>query len=194
MVNFWSTFGIFWAAFYFSIWSLWSMVHHPLTHRIFWFATRGQCIKGKKLDCFEHNHIFCFKLQCASIVVLLCTAIWWKLKDAVVHCVLWQDWVKNRVMQVVRSVQCVFESANNNIILNKIYVRIPSKYLSMEPHNYESNLEAPRTLAETLYTCKLRLESWMWLGVFLKNESRFSLDQELSVKISPELYMTRCLP
>ena len=41
--------------------------------------------KGKKLDCIEHNHVFCFKLQCASIVVLLCTAIWWKLKDAVVH-------------------------------------------------------------------------------------------------------------
>ena len=29
------------------------------------------CIKGKKLDCFEHKHVFCFKLQCASIVVLL---------------------------------------------------------------------------------------------------------------------------
>ena len=43
--------------------------------------------KRKKLDCFEHNSIFCFKLQCASIVVLLGTAIWWKLKDAVVH---WQ--------------------------------------------------------------------------------------------------------
>ena len=55
-----------------------------MDHRVFWFATRGQCIKGKKLDCFEHK--FCFKLQCASIVVLLCTAIWWKLKDAVVHC------------------------------------------------------------------------------------------------------------
>ena len=41
--------------------------------------------KGKKLDCFEHNHVFCFKLQCASIVVLFCTAIWWKLKEAVVH-------------------------------------------------------------------------------------------------------------
>ena len=41
----------------------------------------------KKLDCFEHNHVFCFKLQCASIVVLLCTAIWWKSKDAVVHSV-----------------------------------------------------------------------------------------------------------
>ena len=56
-----------------------------MDHRVFQFATRGQCIKGKKLDCFEHNHIFCFKLQCASIVVLLCTAIWWKSKDAVVH-------------------------------------------------------------------------------------------------------------
>ena len=44
--------------------------------------------KRKKLDCFEHNHIFCFKLQCASIVVLLCTALWWKSKDAVVHCEL----------------------------------------------------------------------------------------------------------
>ena len=32
----------------------------------------------KKLDCFEHNHIFCFK--CASIVVLLCTAIWWQIE------------------------------------------------------------------------------------------------------------------
>ena len=43
--------------------------------------------KRKKLDCFEHNHVFCFKLQCASIVVFLCTAIWWKLKDTVVHLV-----------------------------------------------------------------------------------------------------------
>ena len=56
-----------------------------MDHRVFQFATRGQCIKGKKLDCFEHNHVFWFKLQCASIVVLLGTAIWWKLKDAVVH-------------------------------------------------------------------------------------------------------------
>ena len=57
----------------------------PMDHCVFRFATRGQCIKEKKLDCFEHNSIFCFKLQCASIVVLLCTAIWWKLKDTVVH-------------------------------------------------------------------------------------------------------------
>ena len=56
-----------------------------MDHRVFRFATRGQCIKGKKLDCFEKNHVFCFKLQCASIVVLLCTAIWWKSKDMVVH-------------------------------------------------------------------------------------------------------------
>ena len=59
-----------------------------MDHRVFQFATRGQCIKGKKLDCFEHNYVFCFKLQCASIVVLLSTAIWWKSKDAVVHCML----------------------------------------------------------------------------------------------------------
>ena len=51
-----------------------------MDHRVFRFATRGQCIKGKKLDCFEHNHVFCFKLQCASIVVLLCTAIWWQIE------------------------------------------------------------------------------------------------------------------
>ena len=51
-----------------------------MDHRIFQFATRGQCIKGKKLDCFEHKHIFCFKLQCASIVYLLCTAIWWQIE------------------------------------------------------------------------------------------------------------------
>ena len=57
----------------------------PMDHCVFRFATRGQCIKEKKLDGFEHNHVFCFKLQCASIVVLLCTAIWWKLKDTVVH-------------------------------------------------------------------------------------------------------------
>ena len=56
-----------------------------MDHCVFRFATGGQCIKGKKLDCFEHNHVFCFKLQCASIVVLLCTAIWWKSKDVVVH-------------------------------------------------------------------------------------------------------------
>ena len=58
-------------------------IWHWMDHRVFQFATRGQCIKGKKLDCFEHK--FCFKLQCASIVVLLCTAIWWKSKDMVVH-------------------------------------------------------------------------------------------------------------
>ena len=56
-----------------------------MDHRVFQFATRGQYIKGKKLDCFEQNHVFCFKLQCASIVVLLFTAIWWKSKDVVVH-------------------------------------------------------------------------------------------------------------
>ena len=46
----------------------------------------GSALKENKLDCFEHKHIFCFKLQCASIVYLLCTALWWKSKDAVVHC------------------------------------------------------------------------------------------------------------
>ena len=50
-----------------------------MDHCVFRFATRGQCTKGKKLDCFECNHVFCFKLQCASIVVLLCTAIWWSI-------------------------------------------------------------------------------------------------------------------
>ena len=58
---------------------------YTMDHRVSRFATRGQCIKGKKLDCFQNNHVFCFKLECASIVVLLCTAIWWKSKDAVVH-------------------------------------------------------------------------------------------------------------
>ena len=57
----------------------------------------GSAKKEKKLDSFEHNHIFWFKLQCASIVVLLCTAIWWKSKDAVVHCrsqdILLHGWV-----------------------------------------------------------------------------------------------------
>ena len=41
-----------------------------MDHCVFRFATRGQCLKGKKLDCFEHNHVFRFKLQCASIVIL----------------------------------------------------------------------------------------------------------------------------
>ena len=68
-----------------------------MDHRVFRFATRGQCIKGKKLDCFEHNHIFCFKLQCAGIVVLLYTAIWWKSKDVVVH----QDWLTKTIAQNV---------------------------------------------------------------------------------------------
>ena len=62
----------------------------PMEHHVFQFATRGQCIKGKKLDCFEHKHIFCFKLQCANIAVLLCTAIWWKSNYAVVH---WSDFL-----------------------------------------------------------------------------------------------------
>ena len=51
-----------------------------MDHHVFRFATRGQCIKRKKLDCFEHNHVFYFKLQCASIVVLLWTAIWWQIE------------------------------------------------------------------------------------------------------------------
>ena len=50
-----------------------------MDHRVFRFATRGQCIKGKKARLFwTHTHIF--KLQCASIVYLLCTAIWWQIE------------------------------------------------------------------------------------------------------------------
>ena len=45
-----------------------------MDHRVFRFATRGQGIKGK------YKHIFCFKLKCASIVYLLCTALWWQIK------------------------------------------------------------------------------------------------------------------
>ena len=33
-----------------------------------------------KLDCFEHKHIYCFKLLCASIVYHLCTALWWQIE------------------------------------------------------------------------------------------------------------------
>ena len=66
-----------------------------MDHRIFQFATRGQSIKGKKLDCFHHNQVFCFKLQYASIVVLLCTAIWWKLKNAVVHWLIFTSRIKS---------------------------------------------------------------------------------------------------
>ena len=39
-----------------------------MDHCVFRFATRGQCIKGKKLDRFEHNHIFCFKFQCCTFM------------------------------------------------------------------------------------------------------------------------------
>ena len=67
-----------------------------MDHRVFRLATRGQCIKEKKPDCFEH--IFCFELQCASIVVLLCTAICWKSKDAVVH-----YWTENCELKVIES-------------------------------------------------------------------------------------------
>ena len=62
------------------------MLWCAMDHRVFQFPPDGSAYKEKKLDCFEQNHAFCFKLQCASIVVLLCTAIWWKSKDAVVHC------------------------------------------------------------------------------------------------------------
>ena len=55
--------------------------NQKMDHHDFRFAIRGQCIKGKNLDCFEHNHVFCFKLHCASIVVLLCTAIWWQIES-----------------------------------------------------------------------------------------------------------------
>ena len=34
---------------------------------------------------WTQSHIL-FKLQCASIVVLLCAALWWKSKDGVVYC------------------------------------------------------------------------------------------------------------
>ena len=37
---------------------------------------QGSALKENKLDCFKHKHIFCFKLLCASIVYLLCTALW----------------------------------------------------------------------------------------------------------------------
>ena len=40
----------------------------PMDHRVFQFATRGQCIKGKKLDCFEHNHIFCFNCNVLALL------------------------------------------------------------------------------------------------------------------------------
>ena len=40
----------------------------------------GSAQKENKLDCLEHMHIFCFKLQCASIVYLLRTALWWQIK------------------------------------------------------------------------------------------------------------------
>ena len=39
-----------------------------MDHRVFQFATRGQCIKGKKLDCFEHNHIFCFNCNVLALL------------------------------------------------------------------------------------------------------------------------------
>ena len=39
----------------------------------------GSAKKENKLDCFELKHIFCFKLHCAGIVYLLCTALWWQI-------------------------------------------------------------------------------------------------------------------
>ena len=39
-----------------------------MDHRVFRFATRGQCIKGKKLDSCEHNHVFC--LNCNVLALL----------------------------------------------------------------------------------------------------------------------------
>ena len=39
-----------------------------MDHHVFRFATRGQCIKGKKLDCFEHNHIFCFNCNVLALL------------------------------------------------------------------------------------------------------------------------------
>ena len=40
---------------------------------------QGSALKENKLDCFEHKHTFCSKLQCAIIVYLLCTALWWQI-------------------------------------------------------------------------------------------------------------------
>ena len=51
-----------------------------MDHCTFDLPPEGSAKKENKLDCFEHKHIFCFKLQCAGIVYLLCTAIWWQIK------------------------------------------------------------------------------------------------------------------
>ena len=89
-------------------------------HHVFRFATRGPCLNGKKLDGFEHNHIVCLKLQCDSIVVLLCTAIWWKSKDAVVH---------SLVLEIVNVITITLEIV---MIQNKIskYVANKHQYIS----------------------------------------------------------------
>ena len=50
------------------------------TTESFNLSPEGSAWKENKLDCFEHKHIFCFKLQCASIVYLLCTALWWQIE------------------------------------------------------------------------------------------------------------------
>ena len=55
-----------------------------MDHRIFWFATRGQCIKGKKARLFWTQPRILFQIA-RCIVVLLCTISGGKSKDAVVH-------------------------------------------------------------------------------------------------------------
>ena len=34
-----------------------------MDHRVFNLPPEGSALKENKLDCFEHQHIFCFKLQ-----------------------------------------------------------------------------------------------------------------------------------
>ena len=53
---------------------------HKWTTASFNLPPEGIAQKENKLDCFEHKHICCFKLQCAIIVYLLCTALWWQIE------------------------------------------------------------------------------------------------------------------
>ena len=67
-------------------WLGWSSCTFENSHNGQWttascnLSPEGNAWKENKLEYFENKNIFCFKLQCASIVYLLCTALWWQIE------------------------------------------------------------------------------------------------------------------
>ena len=111
--------------------------------------------KENKLDYFEHKHIFCFKLQCSSIVYLLCTGD--KSKDVVVHCEMnKRDWGHATFYKIVYP-QPHFRSStvNTRCVQNFAYdlIRTAVLWLWKQPHFQLSHNYCPGSviLLETFF-------------------------------------------